>query len=60
MLTLCDPRTVACQASSVHEMFQARILEWVAISFSYVPAYVPTSVCFPSLLCHESIAFASS
>ena len=28
------PRTVACQASSVHEMFQARILEWVAISSS--------------------------
>ena len=28
------PRTVACQKSSVHGISQARILEWVAISFS--------------------------
>ena len=28
------PWTVACQAPSVHEISQARILEWVAISFS--------------------------
>ena len=28
------PRTAACQASSVHGILQARIPEWVAISFS--------------------------
>ena len=28
------PRTIACQISSVHGIPQARILQWVAISFS--------------------------
>ena len=32
--TLCDPMDCNPQGSSVHEIFQARILEWVAISFS--------------------------
>ena len=30
--TLCNPWTVACQASHVHGIFQASILEWAAIS----------------------------
>ena len=33
-LTLCDPWTVALPGSLVHGIFQARVLEWVAISFS--------------------------
>ena len=33
-LTLCDPMDCSLPGSSVHELFQARILEWVAISFS--------------------------
>ena len=32
--TLCDPRDHSPPGSSVHEIFQARILEWVAISCS--------------------------
>ena len=32
--TLCDPRDCSPPGSSVHGIFQARILEWVAISFS--------------------------
>ena len=32
--TLCDPMDWSPPDSSVHEIFQARILEWVAISFS--------------------------
>ena len=32
--TLCHPMEVACQASSVCGIFQTRILEWVAISYS--------------------------
>ena len=32
-LTLCNPRDYSLQASSVHGIFQARILEWVAIPF---------------------------
>ena len=33
-LTLCDPMDCSPSGSSVHGIFQARILEWVAISFS--------------------------
>ena len=32
--TLCDPVDCSPPGSSVHGIFQARILEWVAISFS--------------------------
>ena len=32
--TLCDPMNYSPPSSSVHGIFQARILEWVAISFS--------------------------
>ena len=32
--TLCDPMDYSLPRSSVHGVFQARILEWVAISFS--------------------------
>ena len=30
--TLCDPMDYSLQGSSVHGIYQARILEWVAIS----------------------------
>ena len=33
-LTLCDPMDCRSPGSSVHGILQARILEWVAISFS--------------------------
>ena len=32
--TLCDPLDCSLPGSSVHGIFQARILGWVAISFS--------------------------
>ena len=32
--TLCDPMDCSPPGSSVHEIFEARVLEWVAISFS--------------------------
>ena len=32
--TLCDPMDCSLPGSSVHGIFQARILEWVAISFN--------------------------
>ena len=32
--TLCDPMDCNLPGSSVHVIFQARVLEWVAISFS--------------------------
>ena len=33
-LTLCDPVDYSLPGSSVHGVFQARVLEWVAVSFS--------------------------
>ena len=33
-LTLCNPMDCSRQHSSIHGIFQARVLEWVAISFS--------------------------
>ena len=33
-LILCDPMDYSLPGSSVHGIFQARILEWVAISYS--------------------------
>ena len=33
-LTLCDPMDGSLPGSAVHGIFQARILEWTAISFS--------------------------
>ena len=32
--TLCDHMNCSLPGSSIHEIFQARILEWIAISFS--------------------------
>ena len=32
--TLCDPKDCSLPGSSAHRIFQARILEWVAISYS--------------------------
>ena len=37
-LTLCDPMDCSLPGFTVHEILQARILEWVAISFSMVPS----------------------
>ena len=39
-LTLCDPMDCSLPGSSVNEIFQARVLEWVAIAFSYYKAVV--------------------
>ena len=35
--TLCDPMDCSLPGSSIHGIFQARVLEWVAISFSRIP-----------------------
>ena len=44
--TLCDPMNCSLPGSSVHEIFQARILEWVAISYSiYICVCVCVCVC---------------
>ena len=33
-LTLCDPMDCSLPGSSVHELFQAGLPEWVAVSYS--------------------------
>ena len=33
-LTLCDPMDCSLSGSSIHGIFQARVLEWGAIAFS--------------------------
>ena len=35
--TLCDPMDCSLPGSSIHEILEARILEWVAISFPRAP-----------------------
>ena len=37
--TLSDPMDCSLPGSSVHGIFQARVLEWVAIAFSSIYAY---------------------
>ena len=37
--TLCDPMDCSSPSSSVHGTLQARLLEWVAISFSKKPGF---------------------
>ena len=50
-LTLCDPMDCSLPGSSIHGLFQARILEWIAISFSRDlpdPGIEPRSPALPS------------
>ena len=49
---LCDPTDCSPPGSSVHGILQARILEWVAISFSRGssdPGIEPVSLMSPAL-----------
>ena len=39
--TLSDPMDCSLPGSSIHGIFQARVLEWVAIAFSAFPPYPP-------------------
>ena len=50
-LTLCDPMDCSPPGSSVHGISQARILKWIAISFSrasYWPSCVSRASSWPS------------
>ena len=40
-VTLSDPMDCSLPGSSVHGIFQARILEWVAIAFSEISGHSP-------------------
>ena len=40
--TLCDPMDCSLTGSSIHGIFQARVLEWGAIAFSSTHTYMYT------------------
>ena len=48
-LTLCDPMDSSQPSSSVHGIFQARVLKWGAIAFSeavyFYPEYILQNAC---------------
>ena len=46
--TLGDPMDCSLPGSSVHGIFQARVLEWGAIAFSIILPHNPTN----NILCH--------
>jgi len=55
-LTLCDPMDCSPAGSSVHGIFQARILEWVAISF-YSSLHNKKAIQWISAGCPDIIGF---
>ena len=44
--TLRDPMDCSLPGSSIHGIFQARVLEWVATAFSMRAGYMPGIACF--------------
>ena len=44
-LTLSDPMDCSLPGSSIHGIFQARVLEWGAIAFSVFLGYPPPQFC---------------
>ena len=50
-LTLQDPMDCSPPGSSVHRIFQARILEWVAISFSRESSQTRDQTCVSYVSC---------
>ena len=51
--TLCNPMVCSSPSFSVHGISQARILEWVAISFTI---YINTYIVLVSFGCHNKIS----
>ena len=50
-LTLCDPMDCSLPGSSLHGILQARILEWVAISFSKGSSHTRDRTCVSCIPC---------
>ena len=60
-LTLCDPMDYSWPGSSVHGIFQTRILEWVAISYQTRQSLksLAKTLCVPSSDVEDTTAQAS-
>jgi len=54
--TLSDPMDCSLSGSSIHGIFQARVLEWGAIAFSTHPSTAPnlTQILSLEFICHSS------
>ena len=55
--TLCDPVDCSPPASSVHRIFQAWTLEWVAISYSRGSSWPRGQICVSCIFCTGSRFF---
>ena len=53
--TLSDPMDCSLPVSSIHGIFQARVLEWGAIAFSEQQQMANTYGKMLYILCHEGI-----
>ena len=53
--TLCHPMVCSPPDSSVHEIFQARILEWVAIPYSRGSSLPRDQTCISCVSCTEEL-----
>ena len=69
-LTLSDPVDCSLPGSSIHGIFQARVMEWVAVAFSEIlnikvekhtllncPASISVSLLFPVCPCRWALPF---
>ena len=54
-LTLSDPMDCSLPGSSVHGVFQARVLEWGAIAFSRIICYSVRFACVSTLFLHLTV-----
>ena len=51
--TLCDPMDCSPPGSSIHGVFQARVLEWGAISFSIIAFYQTIVIYSQTIIANE-------
>ena len=54
--TLSDPMDCSASGSSVHGIFQARVLEWGAIAFSTLTWYSAPNLGFVYFLCYFKVS----
>ena len=58
LMNLCNPMDCSPSGSSVHGIFQARILEWIAISYSRAPCQPRDRTHAPHLLHQQACVFS--
>ena len=56
--TLCDPMDCSLPGFSIHGIFQARVLEWVAVPFSQGSPLIFFRQCFPMFFLFHLLFFS--